>query len=123
MQQQRVESILAEERAREECMHAMQAELQRQAEGQRVARSVVQRLRVSKVEAMQRRMAYQRHEALRKIEAETQRAKQLLEERARLQEQRRMANIEASFQRQQVLEAMAALTRGKADVHSMLKSV
>lgn len=104
-------------------MHAMQAELQRQAEGQRVARSVVQRLRVSKVEAMQRRMAYQRHEALRKIEAETQRAKQLLEERARLQEQRRMANIEASFQRQQVLEAMAALTRGKADVHSMLKSV
>ena len=122
-QQQRVEAIVAEERAREEAMRAREAERQREKEAQQVARTVNQRLRVSKVQAMQRVQAFQRHEALGMIEQETQRARQLLAERAALQEERRKVNMEASFQRQQVLEAMAMLAKapGKVDVHSVLK--
>lgn len=51
---------------------------------------------------MKRRELYQRMTLLEKITQGTERAKSLMEERALLQEQRRTANIEASFQRQRL---------------------
>lgn len=124
--QQRVEAILSEEREREKMMQALRAARQQEAAAQRVARKVNQRLRVSKVESIQRMQAFRRHEALGRIEQQTQRARQLLEERNALKEERRQANIKASFQRQQLLEAMVMLTKapgGNVDVHSVLQHV
>lgn len=63
------------------------------------------------VEEMKRRDTYQRSLALKRIEEETARAKELLEQRRQLQEARRMANMEASFQRQKIVEAMEQLQR------------
>lgn len=55
-----------------------------------------------KVEAMKRRDLYQRMNLLEKINEGTRKAQELLEQRANLQEQRRSANMEASFQRQRL---------------------
>ena len=52
------------------------------------------------VEESRRRDAYQRSQRLAAIAEETQRACQLLERRKALQGQRRMANLQASLQRQ-----------------------
>lgn len=55
-----------------------------------------------KVEAMKRRDLYQRMSLLEKISEGTDKARNLVEQRAQLQEQRRTANMEASFQRQRL---------------------
>lgn len=57
---------------------------------------------VLKVEAMRRRDLYQRMSLLEKISEGTEKARSLIEQRAQLQEQRRTANMEASFQRQRL---------------------
>lgn len=54
------------------------------------------------VEAMKRRDLYQRMNLLERINEGTKKAQSLLEQRAALQEQRRSANMEASFQRQRL---------------------
>ncbi len=55
-----------------------------------------------KVEAMRRRDLYQRMSLLERISEGTEKAKTLVEQRSQLQEQRRTANMEASFQRQRL---------------------
>ena len=57
------------------------------------------------VEAMQRRAAYERDQLLARIQSDTEKAHDLLAQRTALQEQRRAANMEASFQRQKLLQA------------------
>ena len=54
------------------------------------------------VEAMKRRDLYQRMSLLERISQGTEKARSLVEQRAVLQEQRRTANMEASFQRQRL---------------------
>jgi len=49
---------------------------------------------------------YQRNQLLHKIQDETEKARSLLDARAQLQQQRKMANMGASFQRQKLLQAM-----------------
>lgn len=56
---------------------------------------------------MKRRDAYGRSQQLRRIQEETERSRQLLLQRKELQDQRRMANMQASFQRQQIVEVGA----------------
>lgn len=51
---------------------------------------------------MKRRDLYQRMSLLEKINAGTNKARSLVEQRALLQEQRKLANMEASFQRQRL---------------------
>lgn len=57
------------------------------------------------VEAMQRRAAYERDQLLVRIQCDTEKAHELLAQRTALQEQRRAANMEASFQRQKLMQA------------------
>ncbi len=57
------------------------------------------------VEAMQRRAAYERDQLLVRIQSDTEKAQDLLAQRTALQEQRRAANMEASFQRQKLMQA------------------
>lgn len=59
------------------------------------------------VEEMKRRDAYERSQAAKRIQEETERSRQLLMQRKELQDQRRLANMQASFQRQQIVEASA----------------
>lgn len=59
---------------------------------------------VDSVEEMKRRDAYERSQQLRRIQEETERSRQLLAQRKDLQDQRRTANMQASFQRQQIVE-------------------
>ena len=59
---------------------------------------------VLQVEAMKRRDMYQRNQLLHKIQSETEKAHDLLEQRTSLQQQRKMANMTASFQRQKLLQ-------------------
>ena len=56
---------------------------------------------------------YQRNQLLHKIQDETEKARSLLDARAQLQQQRKMANMGASFQRQKLLEAMDKLQTNK----------
>jgi hypothetical protein len=59
---------------------------------------------VESVEEQKRRGAYERSQALRRIEDETARTRQLMQQRRQLQDQRRMANMHASLQRQQIVQ-------------------
>ncbi len=151
-------AVIEKERQRDAMVGQMQAMRQREQEAQQVAMDVEQRLRISKVQAMQRVQTYQRRQALRRIEEETQRTQALLAKRAKLQvcccwgrvgvselegytcrqavlhlniswntqEERKKANMEASFQRQRVMDAMARLQRAKTgtqpDVERLLAS-
>ena len=63
---------------------------------------------------MRRQQAYQKEQALVKIEEETQRTRRLLEERLMLREKRKMANVQSSFLRQQLMEAIEKLQVKKA---------
>ena len=65
------------------------------------------------VEAGKRRDMYQRNQLLHKIQDETEKARSLLDARAQLQQQRKMANMGASFQRQKLLQAMEKLQTSK----------
>ena len=60
--------------------------------------------RVLQVDAMHRRAAYERDQLLARIESDTEKAHDLLAQRTALQEQRRAANMEASFQRQRLMQ-------------------
>lgn len=60
---------------------------------------------VESVEESKRRDAYERAQALRHIQEETERSRALLEERRQLQDQRRLANLTAAMQRQQIVQA------------------
>lgn len=158
IQQQRVQAVIDKEKQRDTMVGQLQALRQREQESDKVARDVEQRLRVSKVQAMQRVQTYQRREALRRIEEETRKTQELLAKRTQLQvfvcvrgvgpgfctrkgativcsccmllsalptqEERKKANMEASFQRQRVMEAMETLQRantGTADVGRLLE--
>lgn len=70
-------------------------------------------LTVLQVEAMKRRDTYQRNQLLHKIQAETEKAHDLLDQRSHLQQQRKMANMSASFQRQKLLQSMEKLQHTK----------
>lgn len=63
---------------------------------------------------MRRQQAYHKEQALTKIEEETQRTRRLLEERLMLREKRKMANVQSSFMRQQLMEAIEKLQVKKA---------
>ena len=54
---------------------------------------------------MRRRDLYGREQLLAKIRGETERAHELLDARSSLQEQRKLANMGASFQRQKLMQA------------------
>ncbi len=70
-------------------------------------------LTASQVKEMKRRDMYERHMLLQKIQQETIKAHGLLEQRTALQEARKMANMDASFQRQKLLVAVEKLTTTK----------
>ena len=53
-------------------------------------------------------------QALKRIEEDTARTRNLLAQRRGLQEQRRQANMDASFQRQQIVAAMEKLQTTKS---------
>jgi len=61
-------------------------------------------VQVLSVEEMKRRDAYERSQQLKRIQEETEHSSQLLQQRKELQDQRRTANMQASFQRQQIVE-------------------
>jgi hypothetical protein len=61
------------------------------------------------VEAMKRRDLYQRNRLLQKIQDEAERAFEVLAQRTSLQEQRKLANMSASFQRQKLMQVLFAL--------------
>ena len=67
---------------------------------------------VLQVEAMRRRDLYMRMSLLSKINDATLKASDLVDQRAQLQEQRKSANMEASFQRQRLQEAMQTIQVG-----------
>ena len=57
---------------------------------------------------MQRRAAYGRDQLLARIQSDTEKAIGLLQQRTALQDQRRAANLEASFQRQRVMQVCSS---------------
>ncbi len=57
------------------------------------------------VEAMRRRDLYGREQLLGRIREDTERAHELLSQRTALQEQRKLANMGSSFQRQKLMQA------------------
>ena len=61
------------------------------------------------VEEMKRRQLYQRDLLLQRIENETQRTYEMKASKADLQEQRRNANMQASFERQRLMESIERL--------------
>ncbi len=65
--------------------------------------------RVLQVDAMHRRAAYEQDQLLARIESDTEKAHDLLAQRTALQEQRRAANMEASFQRQRLMQVWSVL--------------
>lgn len=63
---------------------------------------------------MKRRDAYERSQELKRIQAETERSRALMDQRKQLQDQRRLANMTASMQRQQIVQ----VGRGEACCHA-----
>eukprot|EP00887_Chlorella_sp_A99_P000402 scaffold13.g402.t1 len=113
-EQARVSEITRKQREKDEELARLRAE--RDAENARRAleRKLQLEDKVLSVEELKRRDAYQRSQALKRIEEETAKARDLLDQRRQLQEQRRQANMEASFQRQKIVEAMDKLQRTKS---------
>ncbi|RMZ54741.1 hypothetical protein APUTEX25_003119 [Auxenochlorella protothecoides] len=89
------------------------AALAREREAEAARKALERRLQLKHkaeaVEQMKRRDAFERAEALKRIEEETSHAQALLAQRSALQQQRRQANLDLSVQRQRVAESMSKL--------------
>lgn len=66
----------------------------------KVQRELFQSMRISKVNSMRKMQAYQKHQLFEKIMEENERTGMLLHQRCELQHKRKMANMQASIQRQ-----------------------
>lgn len=75
----------------------------------RVQRQLFQSVRLDKVESMRKMQAYQRQQLFEKIMAENRRIGILLHQREDLQNKRKMANMQASMQRQAMNQLMEKL--------------
>ena len=67
----------------------------------------------SRVQSMKRAQAYKRKQMLEKIKSDTERAQSLKLAKEHLQEKRKIANMQATFERQMIYEVMEKIQSGK----------
>ncbi|KAK9830997.1 hypothetical protein WJX81_006970 [Elliptochloris bilobata] len=109
----RVTSIQARQAAKEASLAAAAAAREHENEMRALQRHLDLDFKRNRVEAMKRRDTYIRSQLLSKIRSETEKARELLSQRAALQEQRKRANMDASFQRQRLLQAVERVQASK----------
>ncbi|KAK3232968.1 hypothetical protein CYMTET_56710 [Cymbomonas tetramitiformis] len=113
IQECRVDIILEKAAHADEIVQASNRRKAWEIEKQRLERNINIKDKQAKVDEMRRAHAYQRHLLRQKIDADTDRARSLLEQRDKLQEKRRVANIDASMQRAMLNECMEHLKVSK----------
>ena len=82
-------------------------------ERKKIAKAFETEEKRKKVESMKRQRTYKKQIMMQKIQRETDRTLNLKEEKARLQEERKQANMQASFQKQRLVEAMEKMKTSK----------
>ncbi|KAK9909851.1 hypothetical protein WJX75_008397 [Coccomyxa subellipsoidea] len=112
-EQQRVASILAKQREKDQKLEELNHLRNHEIACTKLKHQLDLELKRDKVEAMRRRDLYGREQLLAKIRGETERAHELLDARSSLQEQRKLANMDASFQRQKLMQAMDTIKAKK----------
>lgn len=103
---ERIDHILERQAAAGLVYDEFQKKYQFHQDKHKVKRKLMLEERKAKVEEMKRAAAFKRHAMRQKIEEDTVRARQLTAQKEALQERRRMANIDASMQRQILNSAM-----------------
>ncbi|CAL5222381.1 g4737 [Coccomyxa viridis] len=102
----RIAAILAKQRTKDMKVEELHVVREHESACRKLKHRLDLGLKRDKVEAMQRRAAYERDQLLVRIQCDTEKAHELLAQRTALQEQRRAANMEASFQRQKLMQVM-----------------
>ncbi|KAK9817058.1 hypothetical protein WJX72_008938 [[Myrmecia] bisecta] len=112
-EEHRVSEILRKQHEKDDKLNILHEQRERVNQRRALEKKLNLDVKREKVEAMKRRDTYERNQLLCKIQGETEKAHSLLEQRSSLQEQRKMANMDASFQRQKLLVAMEKLQTTK----------
>ena len=114
IERRRIESIQKKQDEAEQNLQRVKKEREAAANNKRMHKQLIESGKMAKVESMRRQQAYQKEMALLKIEEETARTRKLLEERVLAREKRKMANVQTSFMRQQLMTAIEKLQVKKA---------
>ena len=114
IERSRIESIRQKQEEAERTLQKVKRERDAAVSHKRMQKHLIAEEKQAKVESLRRQQAWQKEQALLKIEEETARTRRLLEERLMVREKRKRANVDASFKRQQLLEAIEKLQVKKA---------
>eukprot|EP00798_Chlamydomonas_sp_ICE-L_P007903 gene7903-1115_t len=129
LEEQRKQMIKQKAAAKDQAL--MELHLQRKKENaiKQVNTEFELKLRQDKVDSLQKQQLYERQRQLDKIMGEYESSRKLMMDRARLQDKRKMANMEASMRRQQLSSAMdhikgkdiQMLASGQMSVNQLIK--
>lgn len=114
IERRRIDTIQKKQDEAEQNLQKVKKERAIMANQKRMHKQLIESGKMAKVESMRRQQAYQKEMALLKIEEETARTRKLLEERMMAREKRKMANVQTSFMRQQLMTAIEKLQVKKA---------
>ncbi|GFH30687.1 uncharacterized protein HaLaN_29581, partial [Haematococcus lacustris] len=113
MEAQRRASIKARAEEKERMLSELYEKRRKENDLKRVEQDFQLKLRLDKVDAMQKTSLYQRQELLAKILQEYEKTRSLMRDRTELQRQRKMTNMQSSMQRQAISQVMDALKSSK----------
>lgn len=112
-EEDRVKNIIRKQREAEERL-AIVKEKQLQKSLQRsMSKHLLAAEKKTRVQSMKRAQAYKRKQMLEKIKSDTERAQSLKLAKEQLQEKRKTANMQATFERQMIYEVMEKIQSGK----------
>lgn len=111
-------SIKARAEEKERVLAELYARRKKENDLKKVESEFELKLRLDKVDALQKTQLYHRHQNLEKIMGEYEKTRTIMRERNELQRRRKMANMQAAMQRQAIAQAMDQLKRTK-DVNKL----
>lgn len=114
IERDRIESIRMKQEEAERTLLKVKRERDAVVAHKRMQKHLIAEEKQAKVESLRRQQAWMKEQALIKIEEDTARTQRLLEERLMLREKRKKANVQSSFMRQQLMEAIEKLQVKKA---------
>ncbi len=113
-EEMRKQSIKSRADQKDQMLAQLYAQRKKEHDLKRVDQEFQLKLRLDKVDAIQKTSLYQRQQLLGRIMNDYDRTRNMLRERQDLQEQRKMANMHASLQRQAMAQAMDSLKFSKS---------
>ena len=112
-EEQRVHNIIRKQREAEERLAIVREKHNQKSEQRKMHKHLISAEKKARVESMKRAQVYKRKQMLRKIKSDTERALSLKAAKENLQEKRKLANMQATFERQMVYDVMEKIQTGK----------